>query len=183
LACSTVDLRALRLQMESSLARLHDDFSVSLKLTNASMLLGRKPQPLANFFSPPHARHEEADYNTVHPTENKGVWIKNVVGHCRWRQERGCARMVFLRFIEVTGREKTRRLAKIVSQLQQELDEVEIQLAESYDPARTQARFKVKFLCEVEIDAAFLLERPLHMLPKSCVLAFSIVLNFPLVAC
>jgi hypothetical protein len=91
--------------------------------------------------------------------------------------------MVFLRFIEVTGREKTRRLAKIVSQLQQELDEVEIQLAESYDPARTQARFKVKFLCEVEIDAAFLLERPLHMLPKSCVLAFSIVLNFPLVAC
>ncbi len=52
--------------------------------------------------------------------------------------------MVFLRWSEVTGREKTMRLAKIVSQLQQELDEVEIQLAESYDPARTQVRFTVQ---------------------------------------
>jgi len=137
-------MRALRLQMESSLARLHDDFSVSLKFTNTTMLLGRKPQPLANFFSPPHARHEEADDNPVHPTENKGVWIKNVVEHCRWRRERGCARMVFLRWSEVTGREKKMRLAKIVSQLQQEWDEVEIQLAESYDPARTQVRFTVQ---------------------------------------
>ncbi len=163
--------------MESSLARLHDDFSVSLKFTNATMLLGRKPQSLATFFSPPHARHEEADDNPVHPTEKKGVWIKNVVEHCRWRQQRGCARMVFLRWSEtekkgvwiknvvehfkwrqqrgcarmvflrwseVMGREKAMRLAKIVSQLQQELDEVEIQLAESYDPARTQVRFTVQ---------------------------------------
>ena len=144
MASSTVDLRALRLQMENSLARLHDDFSVSLKFTNATMLLGRKPQSLATFFSPPHARHEEADDNPVHPTEKKGVWIKNVVEHCRWRQQRGCARMVFLRWSEVTGREKAMRLAKIVSQLQQELDEVEIQLAESYDPARTQVRFTVQ---------------------------------------
>ena len=113
-ADSVVDMRALRLQMERSLARLQ-----SGELT------------------PPPASHGAGTLAESAPVD----WALHVAEHCCWRRARVQARAALLHWLAVAGREKRASLEQLASRLQQELDEAEMQLADCRDPARTQVRF------------------------------------------
>jgi hypothetical protein len=111
---SAVDMRALRSQMERSLARLQ-----------------------AGELTPPPASHGASALSEPAPVD----WAPHVAEHCCWRRARAQARAALQHWLAVAGRERRASLEQLASRLQQDLDEAEMQLAECRDPARTQVRF------------------------------------------
>jgi hypothetical protein len=110
-----VDLRALRLQMERSLARLQ-----------------------AGELTPPPASHG-AGAPAADPAP--AGWAPHVADHFCRRRGRGVARAALLGWFAVAERHSRDGLEQLAARLQRELDEAEMQLAESRDPARTQVCF------------------------------------------
>lgn len=107
-----VDMRALRLKMERSLARLQ-----------------------AGELTPPPASHGALAEPA--PVD----WAPHVAEHYCWRRARAQARAALQHWLAVAGRERRASLEQLAARLQQDLDEAEMQLAECRDPARTQVRF------------------------------------------
>ena len=126
-----VDLKSLRRKMERSLARLQaGEISPPVHVAAPkSCLFGRlhSAQPILPFVK--------------RLTLESTAWAENSVQHYRQRQARMLTRVVLLNWSGMVAQEKVNTVSQHVTQLQRDLNDLEMHLAVYRDPERIQVVF------------------------------------------